>query len=170
MDISVELENSLLPDRFGKYAEGQDLFEGHPIRSFPITISDLPHQAASLALTFLDWDAIPVGGFCWIHWVACNISPETTFIPENASALELIPMVQGANSEVSPLAGSQSDPRIIHRYTGPYPPDKDHRYSLSLYALDTVLDLKEGFFLNEMIWAMEGHIIDKADCHFLSRT
>ena len=35
-------------------------------------------------------------------------------------------------------------------YGGSAPPDKEHRYTLKVYALDTVLDLKRGFRLNEL--------------------
>ena len=127
MDIHVELENGLLPDRFGKYAPAEDLVDGHPCVSFPIEVRDVPAGTRSLALTFLDWDAIPVGGFCWIHWIACNFPADTALIPENASASGAVPCVQGSNSDFSPLAGGHTDPRIIHRYAGPYPPRQDAR-------------------------------------------
>ena len=68
MRVSVELEGNLLSDRFGKYASEADRLEGFPVRSFPIHIEEVPEGAASLALAFIDFDAIPVGGFCWIHW------------------------------------------------------------------------------------------------------
>ena len=70
MRIFVELDNGLLPDRFGKHAPEAYQLDGHPVRSFPIEIADVPEGARSLALTFLDYDAVPVGGFCWIHWLA----------------------------------------------------------------------------------------------------
>ena len=45
MDIHVELENGLLPDRFGKYAPAEDLVDGHPCVSFPIEVRDVPVEA-----------------------------------------------------------------------------------------------------------------------------
>lgn len=78
MRVSVELEGNLLSDRFGKYASEADRLEGFPVRSFPIHIEEVPEGAASLALAFIDFDAIPVGGFCWIHWLACDFDPSTT--------------------------------------------------------------------------------------------
>lgn len=169
MHISVELEGGFLPDRFGKHAPAEYQLEGHPIRSFPIKIANVPNEAKSLALTFLDWDAIPVGGFCWIHWLACNFPPSTVLIPENASASGVIACVQGSNSDWSPLAGSWTDPRIIHRYAGPYPPDKTHAYTLTVYALDCELDLPEGYFLNEFRRAIQGHILEEAQQELPSR-
>lgn len=169
MHISVELENGLLPDRFGKYAPDSYQLDGHPIRSFPIAISDVPEGTKSLALTFLDWDSIPVCGFCWIHWIACNFPPDTTFIPEDASASEAIPCVQGSNSDWSSLAGDCTDPRVIHRYAGPYPPDATHEYTLQVYALDCELDLEEGYYLNEFRHAIRGHVMAEATLELPSR-
>ena len=97
MNISVSLENGLLPDRYGKHAPADAMLDGHPCVSFPLSIDDVPEGTRSLALTFLDWDAIPVGGFCWIHWIACNFPAETRCIPEDASASGAVPCVQGSN-------------------------------------------------------------------------
>lgn len=159
----------MLPDLYGKFAPEDAMIDGHPSVSFPIDISDVPENAASLALAFVDFDAVPVGGFCWIHWLACNIDPAVGHIPENASALECISMVQGSNSDWSPLAGSCDDPRVIHRYAGPYPPDATHDYTLTVYALDCMLDLDEGYFLNDFRRAIRGHVIEKVELELPSR-
>lgn len=169
MEIRVELENGLLADRFGKFAPEEYMTDGHPTRSFPIEISGVPAEAKSLALTFLDWDAIPAGGFCWIHWTAVNIPPTITFIPENASAEESVPMVQGLNSDWSPFAGGNTNPAVTTRYAGPQPPNGLHEYTLTVMALDCELDLQEGFYLNELRRAVRGHIIEKAELELPSR-
>lgn len=169
MRVSVELENGLLADRFGKYAPGEFMLEGHPIRSFPIEIDDVPEGAQSLALTFLDWDAIPVGGFCWIHWIACDFPPDVRLVPENASAEGSVPCVQGSNSDFSPFAGGHVDPQVIHRYVGPQPPDATHVYTLTVYALDCKLGLSEGFYLNELRRAVRGHVLAEAAVELPSR-
>lgn len=169
MKVSVELEGGLLADRFGKYAPDEDRLEGFPVRSFPITIEDVPQEAKSIALTFVDFDAIPVGGFCWIHWAACDIAPEITFIPENASVEGTVAMVQGRNSNWSPMAHGSSNPNVHSRYCGPQPPDATHEYTLSAYALDCELGLSEGFYLNELRRAMRGHVIERASIEIPSR-
>lgn len=170
MRISVPLEqNGMLADRYGKYAPAEFMTDGHPTCSFPVSIEEAPEGAVSFALTFLDWDAIPVGGFCWIHWIACNVPASTTFLPENASASGTIAMVQGSNSDWSPFAGGSSNPQVTQRYVGPQPPDKDHVYTLEAFALDVELDLKEGFYLNELYRAMEGHVLDQARFEIPSR-
>ena len=178
MNISVPLENGLLPDLYGKYAPEEALVDGHPFVSFPISVSSIPSEARTLALAFVDWDAIPVGGFCWIHWLACNIPVEAVasdsaageaFIPENASASGAVPCVQGKNSDWSPLAGGHTNPAVICRYAGPFPPDKTHDYTLSVYALDCELPLEEGYYLNEFRRAIRGHVVAEAEIDFPSR-
>ena len=169
MRITVQLDDGMLPDKYGKFAPEDCKLDGHPNVSFPIEIDDVPEGTKSLALEFVDYDAIPVGGFCWIHWLACDIDPATSLIPENASAEQSIEMVQGCNSLWSRMAGSNTDPRLIHRYTGPYPPDKTHSYTLKVYALDARLDLEEGFYLNELRDAVKEHAIDRDELEIPSR-
>ena len=41
------------------------------------------------------------------------------------------------------------------------PPDRPHTYELHVYALDCRLPLKDGFFVDELYEAMEGHVLDK---------
>lgn len=170
MNIEVALENGLLPDLYGKHAPEWAQVDGHPCVSFPIEIRDVPAGAQSLALVFEDFDAIPVGGFCWIHWLACNIPADTTLIPENASATGAVPMVQGTNSDWSPLAGSHTNPAIIRRYAGPYPPDGTHEYTITVFALDCTLNLAEGYYLNEFRRAIRGHILAEASAELPSRS
>ena len=169
MNISVALENGLLPDRYGKHAPADAMLDGHPCVSFPLSIDDVPEGTRSLALTFLDWDAIPVGGFCWIHWTACNLPATTTLIPEDASRTGAVDMVQGRNSNWSPMAHGSDNPQVHSRYCGPQPPDATHGYTLNVYALDCALDLSEGFYLNELRRAMDGHVLDRASVELPSR-
>ena len=169
MRISVPLENGMLPDRFGKFAPAEYLLDGHPNRSFPIEIQDVPAEAKSLAIVFVDFDSIPVCGFCWIHWLACNIPADTTLIPEDASASQSIAMVQGANSDWSRFAGGSTNKLVYCRYAGPYPPDATHVYTLKAYALDCMLDLEEGYLLNEFRRAIEGHVLETARVELPSR-
>ena len=39
---------------------------------------------------------------------------------------------------------------------------RDHTYTLRVYALDNAPQLREGFWLNELLHAMEGHILGEA--------
>lgn len=159
MKIEVSLENGLLPDKYGKYSNVK--IGGEPSMSFPIKIDEVPSGAKSLALTFVDFDSIPVCGFAWIHWTAANIPADIKEIPENASQDCAFDMVQGKNN----FRG-----KLQYRYGGPMPPDKTHNYTLTLFALDTDLSFSEGFSLDELNKAMNGHIIDKAEIILPSRS
>lgn len=165
MKIHVTKENGYLPKKYSKYAEDTYLYNGNPIVSFPIELSEIPKQTKAYALTLIDFDAVPVCGFPWIHWIACNIPSVSEKIPENISTDHTPDMVQGKNSFASPFVG-ETDPAVIHRYAGPTPPDRDHTYQLRVYALDTKLDLQEGFYLNELYEKMKYHIIDEA-CEYI---
>lgn len=57
---------------------------------------DLPKDTKSLALTFIDYDAVPVCCFPWIHWTVSHIDPALKELPENASVN--IKLVEGVTS------------------------------------------------------------------------
>lgn len=127
--------NGNIPSEFT--CDGADL-------SPPLTISDVPSNAKSLALIVDDPDA-PVG--TWDHWIAFNINPSTREISKG--------------KEPSGTAGKNSWGRT--GYGGPCPPSGTHRYFFKLYALDTMLNLPKGATKKEIESAMQGHIIEKAE-------
>lgn len=67
-----------------------------PSLSFPLEWKNAPKNTKSYALVMEDFDAIPVTGFSWIHWIAI-IPKTTTKLQENAS-LENKEIIQGVNS------------------------------------------------------------------------
>ncbi|MCX4354637.1 MAG: YbhB/YbcL family Raf kinase inhibitor-like protein [Oscillospiraceae bacterium] len=160
MKIKIPEENGFLPEKYSKYSDTK--INGNPVVSFPIEVWEVPEGAKTLALVFVDFDSIPVCGFAWIHWTAANIPANVATIPENASQDGAFEMIQGSNSCLSPFVG-EKDECVTKRYIGPTPPDKDHMYKLTVYALDCELDVKEGFFLNELLEKMKGHIIEKTE-------
>lgn len=158
---SLSFSNGYLNDKHGKYASDDLKLLNVPIVSPHLRWSDLPKNTISLALIMQDYDAIPVCGFSWIHWIVANIDPAIKELPENASR-ELKDLVQGKNSLASKqICGDQPD-EVVNFYGGPRPPDKDHEYQFELFALDTRLDLPIGFRMNDLLKAMEGHILDNA--------
>ncbi|PWF99820.1 YbhB/YbcL family Raf kinase inhibitor-like protein [Levilactobacillus bambusae] len=168
MKISVPLQNGVLPDQYAKYATGSDVHNGQPVRSFPIRIEDAPEGTQSFALSLLDFDAIPVSGFPWIHWVAANFPGDITEIPEDDSRTLVVPHTLGKNSNAGSLI-NETNPSIIEHYTGPFPPDADHTYTLTVYALKSVLDLEEGFWLNELMHDADSQTLTTATCTFIGR-
>lgn len=167
MQISVPLVNGLLPDKYGKYAPTNNMLADHPIRSFPIKISDAPAGTKSYAIVFVDFDSTPVCGFTWVHWLAANIPAAMTTIPENASREASHQFIQGNNSNAGALVNG--DPQITRGYVGPQPPDKTHDYTLTVYALDTMLPLQNGYWLNDFLHAAKGHVLAKAKVTLPSR-
>ncbi|WP_285023793.1 YbhB/YbcL family Raf kinase inhibitor-like protein [Lactococcus garvieae] len=152
MKISMILKNNFLPDKYSKFADESNLYNEQPITSFPISVSDIPKGTKFLSLSLIDYDAIPVCGFPWIHWTVANIPvlSDSLEIPENFSNIAQDPVIQGTNSFASPFVGI-TDKKIVQKYVGPTPPDKDHTYSLSVTAYSEALDLKEGFYWNELL-------------------
>jgi Raf kinase inhibitor-like YbhB/YbcL family protein len=112
--------------------------------SIPLKISEIPDNTKSLALIMDDPDAMGVVGKVWVHWVLWNISPNTKEIIENS-----IPK----NS----IEGKTDFNEI--GYGGPAPPDKEHTYIFKLYALDIMLNLKQGSTKTEVEESMMEHII-----------
>lgn len=107
--------------------------------------SNVPAGVKSIALICDDPDA-PVG--TWVHWVVFNIPATARELPEGVRA-----MPAGAKQGIN-------DFRKLD-YGGPCPPGGTHRYFFKLYALDAVLDLKEGVSKTALLKAMEGHILDQ---------
>ena len=169
MKTEVTTIDGYLPDKYGKYADPINKNNNHPKVSFPIKIIEIPKNTKTWALTFVDFDAVPVCGFVWIHWLAANIPSNIKYLPENASLNNEISMVQGSNSSAGKLIG-QPDILQSHRYIGPTPPDKDHIYTLTIYALDTTLDLKDGYWLNDFLKKSENHIIKTNTLNIRSRS
>lgn len=154
---SSGISNGYIDDRFGK--NGDQMMNGVPSRSLPLTWSGVPEGTKCFALVMQDYDAIPVCGFSWIHWTAVIPAEHYKWLPENAS-LEDHMIVQGLTSGISPIA--RRDRETSCHYNGPQPPDKDHTYEVKLYALDTEIHLKRGFYLNELYKAMKGHVLAEA--------
>lgn len=103
-----------------------------------------PDDTRSFAVIMDDPDA-PNG--TWDHWIVFNI-------PKNISGLnQRQPLPQGA------LSGKNSWGKL--NYGGPCPPDREHRYFFTLYALDNVLSLPNGASKSEILSSMDGHILEK---------
>lgn len=110
----------------------------------PIFIIDAPKETITFVIIVDDPDA-PGGTFD--HWVAWNIPGTTKSLPEGAKVKD-----QGVNSY-----GEK-------HYKGPCPPPgKPHRYFFKLYALDTSLTIPDGVTKAQILKAIEGHVIAKAE-------
>lgn len=165
MRISTPLIDTYLPETYSKHATGTDLLQGVPVTSMPVTFEAVPANAKSLALYMIDYDAVPVSGFPWIHWVVADLPGDLVLLPEDASRSGVVDMVQGKNSNAGNFV-NHPDSNINQRYTGPQPPNADHQYLLVALALDTKLNLPAGFWLNELLHAAAGHVLATAEFRF----
>lgn len=165
MQITTPFQGAL-PDKYGKQASEAFRIEGIPACSFPFELTDLPEGTKDLAITFIDYDAVPVTGFPFIHWLATGFGPITT-IAENSSQIDKT-IRQGRNSFGSKFYPDYGK-EIVEHYGGPMPPDKDHDYTLTVFALDRVLDLENGFYLNDLMKAMDGHVLGQAQIQVLAK-
>lgn len=112
----------------------------------PLSISGIPDMTKSLAIIVDDPDA-PAGTFN--HWVIWNIDPTATEI-----AAGVVPQKS--------QEGTNSAGRI--GYTPPCPPSgPSHRYFFTLYAVDTTVGLDGKAKKDDVISAMNGHIIEQTN-------
>ena len=128
----------------------------------PLTFEAVPAEAKSLVLIMEDRDdpkdLVPSGVFD--HWVVFNISPKVPGVAPLTGMAAAGGDVAGQTAALGSL-GSNTAGQVA--YTGPCPPDREHRYFFALYALDTQLALKKGVTKTEVLGAMEGHVIAKAE-------
>lgn len=136
-------------------ADGQD-------RSPPLSWSGAPEGTKSFALICEDPDAPSPRRPApnpWVHWVIYNIPANRTELPAGLPRDLDLPSVGGARQ------GKNSWPSGNIGYRGPAPPPGSgpHRYFFRLYALDTTLQLPAGATKDQLLKALQGHIIDQAE-------
>ena len=102
-----------------------------------IQFQSIPTETKTLAIIMDDPDAMKAVGKVWVHWLTYHSVNDTTKIEGKTDFGEI-------------------------GYGGPAPPDGRHTYIFKGYALDVVLDLKEGYSKQELEDAMDGHILTQA--------
>jgi len=144
-----ETAASPLPLTSAAFGEGERI----PIRftcdgqnaSPPLAWGPAPGGTRSFAVIMDDPDA---GG--WVHWVLFNLPAGRAGLPEGAAA-----------GTAHPGGGVRGQGNAGLDYAGPCPPERDdpHRYSLRVYALDRWIPLAEGATREQLLEAMDGHIL-----------
>jgi Raf kinase inhibitor-like YbhB/YbcL family protein len=110
----------------------------------PLTISGVPEAARSLLLIAEDPDS-PIGVFT--HWLVWNLPPDTREV------------AQGSLPDDARV-GMNGFGEI--RYDGPCPPSGYHRYVFRLLALDRLLDATTGDRRDQIMPALEQHVLAEA--------
>ena len=103
-----------------------------------VQFGSIPDETKTLAMIMDDPDAMKAVGKVWVHWLTYHD-------------------VADSNSKIE----GKTDFGEIG-YGGPAPPDGRHTYIFKGYALDTSLNLTEGYSKQELEDAMKGHIIAEA--------
>lgn len=135
LESSAFEANGMIPVQYT--CDGQDI-------SPPLSWDTPPAGTQSLALIVDDPDA-PGGTF--VHWVAYNLSADSQQLPEAVLNQNFKGGAQGKSS-----FGKLG-------YGGPCPPKGTHRYFFKLYALDQKLGLEPGKTKEQVLQAMEGHVL-----------
>lgn len=110
---------------------------------------NIPKNAKSLVITMYDPDA-PTGSGFW-HWVAYNV-------PTNLDGLQ-----QGVSRHLTNSALELKNDAGTQGYHGACPPigDQSHRYIITLYALNTVLDVPNSVSPAVLGFNLNGKVIEK---------
>ena len=120
-----------------------------------ITWSGAPEGTEAFALVLTDPDVPMPDGF--VHWVIYNIPGTANALPEGIAS------DAATLTEPAAIAGTTQGLMGMRRpgYFGPRPPAGGgvHHYVFALYALDADLDLAEGLSREEVMAAIEDHII-----------
>ncbi|MBN1337450.1 MAG: YbhB/YbcL family Raf kinase inhibitor-like protein [Deltaproteobacteria bacterium] len=116
-----------------------------------LKIAGIPPGTRSLALVVDDPDAPDPAApkTVWVHWVAYNLPPSLTVIPEGGA------LPEGAKSGLNDWKRTG--------YGGPCPPIGRHRYFHKLYALDVVLPDLGTPTKAALLEALEGHVLATAE-------
>jgi Raf kinase inhibitor-like YbhB/YbcL family protein len=93
----------------------------------------------------------PIGTF--VHWVIYNIPASSLGLPEAVPT--------NGKLENGSVQGNNGAGRV--GYTGPCPPSGTHRYFFKLYALDNVPGLAPGADKDQLLKAMQGHILAQGE-------
>ncbi len=138
-------EGGQLPSRYTK--NGENL-------SPPIAWDDLPEKTRELAVVFEQFG--PASGESYVHWLAYGIPSERRGLPEGFKHKRdpKLPadIVQGRNS-----IGNVG-------YDGPVgTTSRNLHFRFHIFALDEPLCLEEGAGREELMRAMEGHLLDHGE-------
>lgn len=116
----------------------------------PLAWSDPPEGTKSFALILDDPDA---PSKTWVHWLLYNIPGDARALKENLPNHKQL--ADGSFQGINDFKN--------YGYDGPCPPGGTHGYRLKLYALDTILALSAGTTKEQLIDAMDGHILEKTE-------
>lgn len=139
--VSSKSIHGRIPETHSEYADGVS----------PQIAWNKVEGAKSYALILEDPDAKNIKPF--VHWVAYNIPGNLTSLPEGLQEQSRLTEPEGV------LQGRTSRGSV--GYFGPRPPvgDAPHHYHFQVFALDRELDVPPGAERDDVLKAMEGHVL-----------
>jgi Raf kinase inhibitor-like YbhB/YbcL family protein len=140
-ELKVKISVKILPSDYT--CDGQDISPEIDVGGVNTKIT------RSLAIIVNDPDAPGGGGF--VHWIAWNMEL-VRMIPEK------IPRTPVVSFPLKAIQGKNSFGKI--GYNGPCPPrGQTHRYFFKVYGLDSDLSIAAGGTKDQLVKAMEGHVV-----------
>jgi hypothetical protein len=154
MEDTITVTSSIF-DHHGMVPEENSAYGANT--SIDLNWSNLPAGTQSLALICDDPKVVEIGMMetPFVHWVVYNIPASASGIPGGLSS--------EAEPSASGLAGMINGNNGLGRpgYFGPRPPANGqlHQYDFRIYALDADLDLDAGLGKDQLLEAIEGHVL-----------
>lgn len=162
---SNAIKDGWLDANFGKHATEKYLINGEAKVSFDIHWEIENTESKYLHLFYIDYDAIEVAAVPMIHWSVANIDLKKYphGLEENASFLLKDQLIQGINSRARNNINDSKTLEAATSFLGSYPPFGVHHYTLLAWTTKEPLNLKNGFWPNQMLNQLnEKSIYEKA--------
>jgi Raf kinase inhibitor-like YbhB/YbcL family protein len=138
-----------VPEEYSAYSEN---------KSIDLSWSNLPAGTVQLALICDDPEVVTIGMMetPFPHWVAYNIPASASGLPEGMTKEAVVTGVAGLDGMINGLNGTRQP-----GYFGPRPPVNGHlhAYHFRVYAIDADLDLAEGLNKDDLLAAIDGHVL-----------
>ena len=138
-----------VPEEYSAYGDN---------KSIDLSWSNLPTGTVQLALICDDPEVVTIGMMetPFPHWVAYNIPASASGLPEGMATDAVVSGVAGLDGMINGLNGTSRS-----GYFGPRPPVNGHlhAYHFRVYAVDANLDLGEGLNKDELLAAIDGHVL-----------
>ena len=164
--IGGKVDRSGQSDKAGEmFARGKLTGSDAQNLSPPLDWADVPEGTQSFALIVHSTES-QASDELWIHWLIWNLPADLTGLEEGIAELETLEngARQGLNGAGVVGYLGPCPPPLISRHAsvpggGSNPKQEIEKYNFEVYALDTVLDLAPGATRQQLLEAMEGHIL-----------
>ena len=164
--IGGKIDRSGQSDKAGEmFARGNLTDSDAQNLSPPLDWADVPEGTQSFAVIVHSTES-QASDESWIHWLIWNLPADSTGLEEGIEELETLEngARQGLNGTGIVGYLGPCPPPLISRHAsvpggGSNPKQEIEKYNFEVYALDVMLDLAPGATRQQLLEAMEGHIL-----------